>query len=158
MKAKPIIIIILTLVIGFFIGMLVSARIRFQKLQPVRVFFSEQRFRDGFYNVIQPDDKQKVTIDDLLSKYAKVNGDFQNDFRKKIDSVMKEFWKELEPSLTKDQLERLKEMEKRRMDMIRDNRRNPRDSAGFRDRRRGPPPDGGRPPFHEFGRDSSGSK
>jgi ElaB/YqjD/DUF883 family membrane-anchored ribosome-binding protein len=164
MKAKPIIIIVLTLVIGFFIGMLVSARIRFQKLQPVRVFFSEQRFRDGFYNVIQPDEKQKVTIDELLSKYAKVNGNVQNDFRKKIDSVMKEFWKELEPSLTKEQMERLKEMEKRRMNMIRDDRRNPHDSTNFRDRRRMPPPEGGRPgeggrpPYHEFKRDTSRSK
>lgn len=158
MKAKPIIIIISTLIIGFFIGMLVSARIRYHRLQPVRIFFSEQRFRDGFYNVIQPDEKQKVTIDELLTKYAKVNGTFQNDFRKKIDSVMKEFWKELEPSLTKDQLERLKEMEKRRTEMVHGNRRNPHDSSNFRDRRRMPPPGGGRPPFHDFKRDSLRSK
>ena len=159
MKAKPIIIIISTLVIGFFIGMLVSARIRFHKLQPLRVFFSEQRFRDGFYNVIQPDEKQKVTIDDLLSKYARVNGTVQNDFRRKIDSVMKEFWKELEPSLSKEQLERLKEMEKKRMEMGRENRRNPHDSTGFRG---GPgrmsQPSDRRPPFHNFDRDSSRSK
>jgi len=164
MKAKPVIIIVVTLVIGFFIGMLVSARIRYHKLEPVRVFFSEQRFRDGFYEVIQPDDKQKVTIDELLSKYAIINGDVQTDFRKRIDSVMKEFWKELEPSLTKDQLERIKEMEKKRMEMVRGNRRNPHDSTNFRDRRRMPPPDGGRPPegvsppHRQNDRDTSGSK
>jgi len=83
MKAKPIIIIVLTLAIGFVLGMLVSAQIRLHKLQPVRVFFSEQRFRDGFYKVIQPDEKQKETIDNILSKYAKVNSAVQNDFRKK---------------------------------------------------------------------------
>jgi hypothetical protein len=152
--------------------MLVSAQIRFHKLQPVRVFFSEQRFRDGFYNVIQPDDKQKAKIDDLLSKYAKLNGDLQDNFRKSIDSVMKEFWKELEPSLTKDQLDRIKQMEKRRMEMGRqyrrsphdstdfrgDRRRMPPDSAGFRgEHRRMPPPDG-RPPFHESRRDTSRSE
>jgi hypothetical protein len=70
-----------------------------------------------------------------------------------MDSTMKEFWKELEPSLTKEQLARLKDMESRRMEMIRENRRNPRDSASFRDIRRMPPPMDGRPPFHE--RDSS---
>jgi ElaB/YqjD/DUF883 family membrane-anchored ribosome-binding protein len=164
MKAKPIIIIIFTLVIGFFIGMLVSARIRYHKLQPVRVFFTEQRFRDGFYNVIQPDEKQKVTIDELLSKYAKINGEFQTDFRQRIDSVMKEFWKELEPSLTKAQLGRIKEMEKKRTEMTHENRRNPYDSTNFRERRRMPPPerggppDGGRPPHHEYDRDSTRSK
>jgi hypothetical protein len=165
MKAKPIIIIVSTLVIGFFIGMLVSARIRYHKLQPVRVFFSEQRFREGFYNIIQPDEKQKVTIDELLSKYGKVNVEVQADFRKKFDSVMKEFWKELEPSLTKDQLGRIREMEKRRMDMINGRGKHPMDSTNFRNRRRMPPPSeggrppyGARPPYHNSERDTARSK
>lgn len=157
MKAKPIIIIIVTLAIGFVIGMLVSAQLRYHRLKPVRVFFSEQRFRDGFYNVIQPDEKQKATIDELLDKYAKMNGSYQNDFRKKLDSIMKEFWKELEPTLTKDQLTRLREMEQKRMEMWRQNQRNRSDSMNYRDRgRRGmsPPPGHGPPPSHE-NRDSA---
>jgi hypothetical protein len=155
MKAKPIILIVITLIIGFVLGMLTSAQIRFHRLKPVRVFFSEDRFRNGFYEVIQPDEKQKQTIEQLLSKYALINSDIQNDFRKKMDSAMKEFWKELEPSLSKDQLARIKEMEKRRMEMIRENWRNPHDSAGFRNNRRMPPPPDGerRPPFHD--RDSA---
>ena len=157
MKAKPIIIIIITLAIGFVLGMLVSAQIRYHRLQPVRVFFSEQRFRDGFYNVIQPDEKQKESIDQILSKYAKVNSSIQNDFRKKLDLCMKDFWKEIEPVLTKDQLGRLKDMENRRNEMIRQNRRNPHDSSDFNGRRHmGPPPPGDRPPF--FGNDSARSK
>jgi hypothetical protein len=152
MKAKPIIIIVITLIIGFVLGMLTSAQIRYHRLKPVRVFFSEERFRNGFYEVIQPDEKQKETIDQLLSKYAGVNGDIQNDFRKKLDSTMKEFWKELEPTLTKEQLARLKDMEKRRTEMTMDNRRFPRDSSNFRDGRRMSPPPDGRPPFR--GRDS----
>lgn len=150
MKAKPVIIIIVTLAIGFIIGMLVSAQIRYHRLKPVRVFFSEQRFRDGFYNVIQPDDKQKTTIDELLKKYAKINSSYQNDLRKRLDSTMKEFWKELEPALTKDQVARLKEMEQRRIEMWRQNQKNRGDSLNFRDRDRGrrgmppPPPDGER--------------
>jgi hypothetical protein len=143
MKAKPVIIIIVTLAIGFVLGMLVSAQIRYHRLKPVRVLFSEQRFRDGFFNVIQPDEKQKETIDHILSKYAKVNSSIQNDFRKKLDLAMKDFWKEIEPVLSKDQLSRLKEMEQRRNEMIHQNRRNPRDSADFGERRHMPPsPDG----------------
>ena len=142
MKAKPIIIIVITLVIGFILGMLTSAQIRYSRLQPVRVFFSEERFRDGFYNMIQPNEKQKETIDQLLSKYAKDNSSIQNDFRKKLDSLMSYFWKDLEPSLSKDQINRLKQMDQRRMDMVRQNRRMPpRDSANFRDNRRMPPRD-----------------
>jgi hypothetical protein len=167
MKSKPIIIIVITLVIGFVLGMLTSAQIRYSRLQPVRVFFSEERFRDGFYKVILPDEKQKETIDQLLSKYAKNNSTIQNDFRKKLDLLMNDFWKELGPSLTKEQLNRLKQMDQRRMDMNRQNRRNshdsvnlrdnrrmsPRDSDDFRGSRRMPFPMGGRSPFHD--RDSS---
>ena len=153
MKAKPIIIILITLVIGFVLGMLTSAQIRYHRLKPVRVFFSEERFRNGFYEVIQPDEKQKATINQLLSKYAVVNSDIQNDFRKKMDSTMKDFWKELEPSLTKEQLARLKEMDQRRMEMVRGNRRNQHDSSNFRDNRRMQPPQDGRPSFHD--RDSN---
>lgn len=144
MKARPIILIIVTLIIGFVLGMLTSAQIRFHRLKPVRVFFSEGRFREGFYQVIQPDEKQKATIDDLLSKYARLNSTTQNDFMKKLDSLMTEFWKELEPSLTKEQRSRLSEMEQRRNEMIRAGRRNIPDSLRFRDGdRRRPPGEGG---------------
>ena len=118
MKAKPIILVIITLIIGFVIGMLTSAQIRLHKMQPVRVYFSEGRFRDGFYKTIQPDEQQKAEIEKILDKYAKLNGDLQGGFRKSYDSTMKEFRKELDAKLTKDQLARLKEMDERRMEMI----------------------------------------
>ena len=51
--------------IGFVLGMLTSAQIRFNRLKPVRVFFSEERFREGFYKIIQPDEKQKAEINQL---------------------------------------------------------------------------------------------
>ena len=63
---------------------------------------------------------------------------------KKLDSLMTEFWKELEPSLTKEQRSRLSEMEQRRNEMIRAGRRNIPDSLRFRDGdRRRPPGEGG---------------
>jgi hypothetical protein len=137
MKAKSIIIGIIILIIGFVLGMLTSSQIRYHRLKPVRIYFSEDRFREGFYNVIQPDQKQKEKIDFVLSKYAKVNTGIQNDFRKQLDTMMKDFWKEMEPNLTKEQITRLKQMDERRMNMIRENRRNPhRDSLNFRDNHR----------------------
>lgn len=149
MKARPVIIIVITLVIGFVLGMLTSAQIRYSRLRPVRVFFSEERFRDGFYKVIEPDSKQKETIDQLLSRYAAENSSIQYDFRRRLDSLMKSFWKELEPNLTGQQLERLKQMDKRRMEMIRQNRMGPHDSTEFRHGMRMPPHPGMRPSFHD---------
>jgi len=135
MKTKPILLVIVTLIIGFVLGMLTSAQIRFHRLKPVRVYFSEERFREGFYKAIEPDSKQKEEIEKILQKYAKINGELQSDFKKELDSNMKEFRKEIDSKLTKEQLARLKDMDERRQEIIRQGIRN-RDSSGSRDNRR----------------------
>lgn len=123
MKTRPILIIVITLIIGFVLGMLTSAQIRYHKLKPVRVYFSEDRFREGFYQAIQPDEQQKAKIDLVLDKYARINSELQNNFRKKLEANMKDFRKELDSNLTKEQIARLKQMDERRQEMIRHNRR-----------------------------------
>jgi hypothetical protein len=160
MKAKPVIVIVITLIIGFVLGMLTSAQLRYQKLKPMRVYFSEERFRDGFYKTIQPDEKQKEKIDLILEKYARKNSELQNSFRKELDGNMKEFRKEVDSNLSKDQLTRLREMDDRRQGMIRQNMKNREgDSLNFRNERRRfsdstmPPPGSLR--YHKF--DSAGS-
>ncbi|MCX6330604.1 MAG: hypothetical protein NTZ85_13960 [Bacteroidia bacterium] len=158
MKAKPILLVLLTLVIGFILGMLTSAQIRLNRLKPVRLYFSEERFREGFFKTIQPDEKQKAEIVQILDKYAKMNSELQNNLRKELDSNIKEMRKELDSKLTKEQLARLKEMDERRQEMIRQNRRNRDDSSNFRGMRPGmregrpsrderPMPPGERPPL-----------
>jgi len=155
MKTKPIILVVITLVIGFVLGMLTSAQIRYHKLKPVRVYFSENMFRDGIYKTIEPDEQQKNKIDLVLSKYAKINSDLQMDFRKTFDSTMKEFRKELDSNLTKDQLAKLKDMDDRRQEMFRQGRRDrgANDTTMNRgDRSRnmpGRPSPGGPPPYFE---------
>jgi|WetSurMetagenome_2_1015567.scaffolds.fasta_scaffold00002_186 hypothetical protein len=146
MKAKPILLVVITLAIGFVLGMLTSAQLRFHRLQPVRLYFSEERFREGFFKVIQPDEKQKAEIEKILQKYARINGEMQSDFRKQLDSTMKEFRKEVDSKLTKEQLSRLKEMDDRRQEMIRKNWKDRRDSSGGYDRR---PSDRGRRQFQD---------
>lgn len=167
MKAKPILLVLITLVIGFILGMLTSAQIRLNKLKPVRLYSSEERFREGFNKTIEPDEKQKAEIQKILDKYARLNGDLQSDFRKQLDSNMKEFRKEIDSRLTKEQIARLRDMDERRQEMIRQNRRGRRDSTdnrggmrefdsdrrGFQgDRHMGPGdrpmPPGGMPPDH----------
>jgi hypothetical protein len=133
MKAKPIILVIVTLIIGFILGMLTSAQIRYHKLKPVKVYFSEERFREGFYRAIQPDEQQKAKIDLILDKFAKINSDLQDKFHKDLDASMKEFRKELDSNLTKDQSLRLKDMDDRRKEMIKQYHKNhENDSLKFR--------------------------
>jgi recombinational DNA repair protein RecT len=137
MRAKPVIVIICTLIIGFILGMLTSAQIRFHKLKPVRVYFSEERFREGFYKTIQPDEKQKAIIEEVLNKYARINSEIQDNFRKEFDQSMSEMRKEIDSNLTKEQIARLKEMDEKRRNMIRNDRNGTgADSAGFRGHRR----------------------
>lgn len=136
MKARTILLAIIILIIGFILGMLTSAQMRYRRLDPVRVYFSEERFRDGFYHAIQPDEQQKGKIDVILDKYGRINSELQHNFRRDLDANMKEFRNELDQNLTKDQLERLKNMDNRRQEMIRHYRQNhERDSLDFR---RGP--------------------
>lgn len=140
MKIKPVFLILATLIIGFVLGMLTSAQIRYHKLNPVRVFFSEDRFREEFYRTIQPDEQQKAKIDLILNKYARINDELQSTFRKEMDSNIKEFRKEIDTYLTADQVARLREMDARRQQMIRHSRSGHRnDSLDFR---------GGRHHFH----------
>ena len=142
MKTKLIIVIVLTLVIGFVLGMLTSAQMRYHRLKPVRMYFSKERFREGFYSAIQPDEKQKAQIDIILNKYAKINTDLQNNFRKELDASMKDFRKEVDSNLTKDQILRLKDMDDRRQEMIRQNRMNRgNDTINFHNERRRNPND-----------------
>lgn len=129
MKAKPILLVFITLIIGFVLGMLTSAQIRNHKLKPVRVFFSEERFREGLYRTIQPDEQQKVKIEQILDKYAKINSELQSNFREEFDSNMKAFRKEIDTNLSDEQRARLKEMDERRQEMIRQNRINHRNDS-----------------------------
>jgi hypothetical protein len=156
MNTKPIILVIVTLIIGFVLGMLTSAQIRNHKLKPIRVYFSEERFRDGFYRTIQPDEQQKIKIEVVLDKYARINSELQNNFHRELDASMKDFRKELDLNLTKEQLERLKVMDERRQEMTKQRRRNHendssdsrsewRHNQDERPRPEGPPP----PPSEE---------
>jgi hypothetical protein len=138
MKAKPILLVVITLIIGFVLGMLTSAQIRFHKLQPVRMYFSEERFREGFFNVIQPDEKQKAEIQEVLDKYAKLNIQLQGDMRKEFESNMQDLRKELDSKLTKEQIARLKVMDERRQEMTRQFRKNRNDSVNPQRRPGGP--------------------
>ena len=151
MKTRTILLAIVILIIGFILGMLTSAQLRLHKLKPVRLYFSEERFREGFYKTIQPDEAQKVKIDLILDKYAKLNSELQGNFRKEMEANVKAMRKELDSNLTREQQARLKEMDDRRQEMMRQEReRRNSDTTDFRNNRRRYPDSspGSRPDLH----------
>ncbi|MBK9391087.1 MAG: hypothetical protein IPN68_13185 [Bacteroidetes bacterium] len=125
MKTRPVILVIVTLVIGFLLGMLTSAEIRSHRLKPVRVFYSEEKFREGMYQAIQPTDEQKVIIDQILDKYSKMNSDATSSFRKEFEARMEKFRTELDSNLTPEQITRLKELDAQRKEMFKSRRNRP---------------------------------
>lgn len=122
MKTRPVFLVIGTLIIGFFLGMLTSAQIRNHRLKPVRVFFSEEKFREGMYQAIQPTEGQKVKIDEILDKYSRMNSEATADFRKEFSARMEKFRNELDSNLTPEQIIRLKELDEQREKMVRSHR------------------------------------
>ncbi|HCU20481.1 MAG: hypothetical protein A2X05_06315 [Bacteroidetes bacterium GWE2_41_25] len=122
MKTRPVILVVVTLIIGFFLGMLTSAQIRNYRLKPVRVFYSEEKFRQGMYQAIQPDEGQKVKIDAILDKYSKMNSEATAAFRKEFETRMDKFRNELDSNLTPEQIVRLKELDEQRRKMMKSHR------------------------------------
>lgn len=138
MKTRTIILGIITLIVGFLLGMLTSAQVRLHRLKPVRMYASEERFREGFYKVIQPDGDQKIRIDQILDKYARINSETQNNFRKEFEANRKAMRKELDSNLTKEQIARLKQLDEKRQEMMRQEReRRKNDTSDFRNNRPG---------------------
>jgi uncharacterized membrane-anchored protein YhcB (DUF1043 family) len=124
MKAKPVILVIITLVIGFVIGMLTSAQIRLHRMRPVRFYLSREEFREGFYKSIEADEKQKAEFEKIFNEYEELNNNLLDDYRKGFEQNIKEMQKELESILTKEQQDKLKEIDKRREEMFREARKN----------------------------------
>ena len=124
MKTRPVILVVVTLVIGFLLGMLTSAQIRNHRLKPVRVFYSEEKFREGMYKAIQPTEEQKVKIDQILDKYSKLNSEATYAFRKEFEARMEKFRTEVDSNLTPEQIARLKELDAQRQKMIESRRGN----------------------------------
>ena len=153
MKTKAILVIVITLIIGFILGMLTSAQIRHSKMKEMRTFLSGKDYAEMMLNVIQPDEEQKAKLEEVMSKFYITTREMQAGFRNDFDSVTAEFKKEIDTLLTKEQLEKVRELEIRNREMMQKMRREPQDHhrtrrfspdgpSGSQDGRR---PDGRRP-------------
>ncbi len=141
MKTRPLILMIITLIIGIFIGVLASAELRHKRMRPVRIYTSERQMKEFIIRVLEPDEEQMNKLEPVFRKYGRLSTDLQKEFRKDFENLMDEYWNELKPMLNADQLKKLDEMENRRRDAVSrfsfDSLRNSRSQQGDgqRDRR-----------------------
>jgi len=115
-------------------------------MKPVRIYSSEQKFREDAIHFLQPDEAQMELLEPIIKKYAKASSDMQKEYRRSFEELMQNYFSDVKPLLTKEQLDRISEMQKRRRDATRrfrpdslnDNRRRPDDSSMYHGRRGGP--------------------
>ncbi len=127
MKTKAIIVLVLTLIIGFILGMLTSAQIRHSRMKEMRTFFSGKDYAEMMMNVIQPDEVQKAKLEEVMGRFYRATRDMQSDFRTDFDSVTATFKKEIDTLLTPEQLEKVRELEVRNRKMMQEMRKEPRE-------------------------------
>ena len=131
MRTKSIILALVTLVAGFLLGMLTSSQLRSQRLRPVRVLFSEERFKEEMYHAIKPTEEQKAKIDKILDKYSALNSEAGEAFRKEFESRMENFRNEIDSNLTPEQIVYLKKLDEQRKGMVKVRRRNGHNRPNF---------------------------
>lgn len=140
MKNKPVLIIAITLVIGFFLGFLTSGIIRNQQLKCFRSFSSAEGFKYRTLRMVEPTEEQMKDILPVLDKFAKKSQDVRKEYTKEFRNLLKEYHSELKPLLTDEQIKKMESFSKRRPSYKgrRDSRSRPgrnQERDHFRDRR-----------------------
>ncbi|HCC69857.1 MAG TPA: hypothetical protein DEQ09_01690 [Bacteroidales bacterium] len=144
MKIRITILIVLTLLLGFALGMLTSAQLRHKRMRPVRTYASVKYFREILYKVAEPDSVQQAELDMIIEKYSEYFNDLNSEFRKDFETMMDEQWNEIKPVLNKNQIDKLEEFEQHRSEMMKEFRK--RERSGDRDHFKSRPDHRRRPP------------
>lgn len=146
MQAKSRLVLSITLIIGVSLGILIDRTVIHQSFESrIERFRGPGGFSQIIERIIEPDSKQMEQIKIILEKHAKKMNDYRNKSRAEMKVLMDSLRIELEPVLTREQKEKLKES----MDRM---ERRPFDSRGRRQGRRFDKENG--PPPPEFERDS----
>jgi len=131
MKLRITLLIILTLLLGFVIGILTSAQLRHKRMRPVRIYASEHYFKEHLYKVAEPDSAQKVELDAIIEQYGEKVNEINTAFRKDFEALMDSQWDDIKPVLDKKQIEKLEEFERNRRERMKEFRQ--RGRSGDRD-------------------------
>jgi len=141
MKAKPILFLVITLLIGFSLGMLTSAHIRHKRMRSVRMFSSERHFKEMIYRIIEPGEEQKKELDLIMKSFGKEGKEIQRMFRKEFEEHNSLYWNKIESLLTQDQLDLLEAYKKKRSEQMKSFKPDSTRRGRRNGRRGGPSPD-----------------
>lgn len=106
MNTKLLIIIVISLGLGIFIGFTISGRITRQKIDRMKQKNTPEGLYTYFYEMIGPTADQRDTIEIILREYVKKNFEAQEKGWQDQKVLFREMEKQIDPLLSKEQLER----------------------------------------------------
>lgn len=108
-KKRPTLILLITLVIGFVLGFLVSGQITKHQMNEIMRWGTEDGFKESVLDVIEPTKDQESTVNIIVDKYADSNGELHNKWKREHGELMRALTLELTPVLTPEQMEKWNE-------------------------------------------------
>ncbi len=109
MKIKAILTIVISLLIGFVLGFLVSGQLQNREMEKKHKHSYQEMFIYRTLGVIEPTEAQKDSIFPIIQSYATKTMDLKNRVSGEFNEIMEEMSDELRPYVTDEQLTRLKE-------------------------------------------------
>ncbi|MFC2164664.1 hypothetical protein ACFLT2_06690 [Acidobacteriota bacterium] len=107
-KVKTALIIIITLIIGIFLGAMLNRALLRHRIQKTFSMHKPDRLVFFIEEVIQPEAEQRDQIRAIVEKHAGHMEEMRRKFFTEMQSERESFLKEIEPLLTPEQKERLK--------------------------------------------------
>lgn len=123
-KSKSVLIVIITLVIGFILGVFSTSQFLHHKREKLFRRSPEKVFKERFIRDFKPSDKQMKLINPILEKYSKRGRTISETFGKEFKLMRDSFNKEIEPVLTESQKKKLKEINEKRRKYWQNRRKN----------------------------------
>ena len=108
-KLKSAILLLLTLLIGVIVGVLGSRLYMERRVTKFMAMRNERFFQHRVEALLQPKPEQMDTLKTILDKYQPKFMQLNRRFRAESRAILDSLHKELEPVLTDEQLQRLKE-------------------------------------------------
>jgi len=109
MKLKVTFIIIITLVLGIVVGFMLNRTYSQRRVRNIISRRSPEFFVTFYERILEPDTKQSKMIREILDTHAKQVSDIRENYQEEVQSLFESVKAQIDPILTPEQKERLKE-------------------------------------------------
>jgi hypothetical protein len=112
MKSKAFLTVVVSILIGFILGFLVSSQITRLRTKDLRSMSSHSSFKSRTYELIKPTQEQKQEIDPVIDYYSGQFDSMRSVTHKGFRQLILDYHSSLEPYLTEEQNDILQEFAK----------------------------------------------